>query len=146
MNPTTLTLGELRLELTLISRSGERLNQPYSDWLTCDVALTLPAFSGQVRWAVRPSELEELARKLSTMHAAFPAHPQVVFKPTEPNVVLIFEAVRTGQIVVQFAFRPDLGEDIVLQGSVGMDQSYLPHIARAIRSFLKFSASRYKRS
>jgi hypothetical protein len=141
MTELDLNLGELHLRITLLKRQIEELNQPYLDWLVCDVAVSVPGFSGLIRWFVMPSELERFAMHLSKMNAEFPNISKLVFESIEPNVALEFELTRTNQIRGQYTIRPDLAGDTRLIGVFHIDQSYLPEISISIHAFLKASTN-----
>lgn len=137
-----LNLGELQLGIELLKRQVEERDKPYLDWLVCDVVVSLPAFKGEIRWSVMPSELERLAADLSKMHDESPAAGEVTFRPTESNVLISFSLKPTGQVLGKFAFCPDVGEETVLKGSFKIDQSYLPEIVSGIQVLLKSSVDK----
>lgn len=87
MEPLRLALGDTTLVITVLGRDVEQPGQPYFDWITCNVQISTPSFSGSVRWNVMPRELTALADDLVRLHGDFPKRGSVAFEPTEPNVV-----------------------------------------------------------
>lgn len=137
MNRLELRLGELAITLNLIEHQVEEAGKPYLDWLIFDVSVSVRSFSGRFRWQVMPGELLELAEGLADLHTAFPRPGSFSFKPTEPNVVLHFSLAKTGLLGVEYAFSDELHLEPGFQGTVGVDQSYLPGLVQEIRSFMR---------
>lgn len=144
-NELTLGLGELQLNVTLIERQVEELNQPYMDWLVCDVRASVPHFVGTFPWEVMPAELERLANELSTLHARFPQLGKVNFR-AKYSIALTFELTKVGHVLGHFELYPYPTDDTRLEGSFRIDQSFLPILASDIRAFLDSSTAYVRRS
>ena len=131
-----LHLGCLEIGLTLLERQVEEGGRPYTDWLSCEVNVAVPAFSGRFRWNVMPSELRALADNLDRLYERLPQQGTVSFAPLEPNTTLSFAMDPTGHVSGEFAFQPDFVEGAILRGTFAIDQSYLPGLVRQIRAFV----------
>ena len=137
MNDLELMLGTLELRIHLLGHQAAQSNQPYTEWLDCNLRVNTSRFGGSVRWSVMPGELMALARDLEALYAAFPALGSVVFEPAEPNLTLRFEIEKLGGIAGRCTVTDDLAIGDTLAARFTMDQSYLPKLAQAIRSFVQ---------
>ena len=137
MESTTLNLGDLRLQLTLVDRQVEVVGEPYLDWLICDLAVVVPDFSGSVRWNVMPAELAKLADDLDRLFKAFPECGSVVFNSVEHLLTLDFSIENTGSIRGKFCVRGDCMDGPRLSGTFVIDQTYVPELVRGLRRFLE---------
>ena len=125
----------LELECTVLRPIAS--DQPYEAWMTCEVRVRVPNFSGSFRWQVMAGELASLADDLENA-SHHVGQPWVVrFSPAEPNVMLEFAFNEPGQIAGRYQFRgEETGLEPKLSGSFGADQSYLPGMLGELRSLL----------
>ena len=125
------------LALECTARGPIVSDQAYEDWITCDVRVRVPNFSGSFTWQVMASELASLAVDLESASRHIGQSLVVRFSPAEPNVTLEFAFNELGQIAGQYRFRgEETGFEPELAGSFGADQSYLPGIIGELRSLL----------
>lgn len=129
----------LKLKFNVTDRTIEGSGGPYLEWFQIEINAIVPGFTAEIEWAVMQNELLNFRESLSTMNKLVPG-AIAELKSIEPGLQLRLKLGGRGQIdgeyLIANRFRDP--EGAILQGSFGLDQSYLPKIMSEVDSLLSY--------
>lgn len=122
------------LRLTPVARRVEGYGGPYLDWIELRVQIEVPGFSASTRWEAMPAELGRFRQQLTQL----PGGSEAELSGAEPGFVLRLKAVALGGILGTFELQADPPDGATLQGSFGIDQTYLTDLVRQVDTLMEF--------
>ncbi|MDA8446682.1 WapI family immunity protein [Paracidovorax valerianellae] len=139
-----IDFDNLNFSMQPIARQTEAGGGPYMDWLKMEIKVTENDFYGKVNWLVMPAEIEKFKNSLSHAYQVLIAGGGKInpfeLSGVEPNFsMLITVANPWGHLFVQYTLK-DSPDGPTLNGSFGIDQSYLPQWIADLEDLLKFPA------
>ena len=122
------------LGVTPVERRTEGQGDSYLDWIEMRVEVRVPGFTGMARWEAMPAELGRFRQQLTQL----PDGSEAELSGAEPGFVLRLKAVALGGILGTFELQADPPDGATLQGSFGIDQTYLTDLVRQVDTLMEF--------
>ncbi|WP_152969454.1 WapI family immunity protein [Paracidovorax avenae] len=137
-----IDFDDLKFSMEPLSRQTEGNGGPYMDWLKLEVKVMDGNFSGRVHWLAMPSEIIEFRNKISQMYESLACGKRdidaISFSGVEPDFSLVMSVANSvGHIFAHYTLK-NSPDGPTLQGSFGLDQSYLPRWIEALDEMLEF--------
>ncbi|WP_157768771.1 WapI family immunity protein [Paracidovorax avenae] len=137
-----IDFDDLKFSMEPLSRQTEGNGGPYMDWLKLDVKVMDGNFSGRVNWLAMPSEIAEFRSNISRFYESLAYGGRdidsITFSGVEPNFSLTMSVANSvGHIFAHYTLK-NSPDGPTLQGSFGLDQSYLPRWIEALDEMLEF--------
>lgn len=128
----------LRLTISEVERTTGDTSNPYDVWVNCRIEVEVPGFRGTLAWSALQAELQQLAQTLYTFERKLGTEASMSFESFEPCLALHFSMNDRGQIFGQYSLRDNSHGPGApqLQGTFGMDQTYLRPLADAVQAFI----------
>ncbi|WP_157836543.1 WapI family immunity protein [Paracidovorax oryzae] len=137
-----IDFDDLKFSMEPLSRQTEGNGGPYMDWLKLEVKVMDGDFSGRVNWLVMPSEIAEFRKNISQIYESLVCGGKdiesITFSGVEPDFSLSMSIANSvGHIFAQYTLK-NSPDGPTLQGSFGLDQSYLPRWIEALDEMLEY--------
>ncbi|WP_152033826.1 WapI family immunity protein [Paracidovorax avenae] len=137
-----IDFDDLKFSMEPLSRQTEGNGGPYMDWLKLEVKVMDGNFSGRVHWLAMSSEIIEFRNKISQVYESLACGKRdidaISFSGVEPDFSLVMSVANSvGHIFAQYNLK-NSPDGPTLQGSFGLDQSYLPGWIEALDEMLEF--------
>ncbi|WCM91212.1 hypothetical protein M5C99_12325 [Acidovorax sp. NCPPB 2350] len=137
-----IDFDDFKFSIEPLSRQTEGAGGSYMDWLSLEIKVKENEFNGRVRWLVMPAEILDFKEKLSRVYESLTSGEKNI-KPielsgVEPNFSLVISIANAwGHLFAQYTLK-DSPDGPTLQGSFGLDQSYLPQWIGDLNDLLDF--------
>ncbi|CAM3559613.1 hypothetical protein [Paracidovorax anthurii] len=137
-----IDFDDFKFSIEPLSRQTEGAGGRYMDWLSLEIKVKENEFNGRVRWLVMPAEILDFKEKLSRVYESLISGEKNI-KPielsgVESNFSLVISIANAwGHLFAQYTLK-DSPDGPTLQGSFGLDQSYLPQWIGDLNDLLDF--------
>jgi hypothetical protein len=137
MSSITISAEGLSLNIVVLERVTHDPGSAHDDWLTCQVNIVVPGFTGSVKCDMEHSALVRFQKELVSIIENPGEERRAHLFGRDPGIDIKMDVNIVGQVSGRYRFVNWVGKlDPELSGAFEMHQSYIPNLIREINQTL----------
>jgi hypothetical protein len=138
MSTITISAEGLSLTIVVLERLRHESGSAHDDWLSCQVNVIVPGFTGSLKCDLEHSALVKFHNQLVKIVENPGKEHSAHLSGRDPGIDILMDVNASGQVSVRYTFINWVGKlNPELSGAFETHQSYIPNLVREINQTLK---------